>query len=80
MNSPKLIKECYQVEKPKKVNLTGIVAQIERYKNKKNTLLEMRTDGEISKEEYKEQKEKIEKALLELTEPTLIKHRDDIDR
>ena len=27
-----LIKECYQVEKPKKVNLTGIVAQIERYK------------------------------------------------
>ena len=64
----KLIKECYQVEKPKKVNLTGIVAQIERYKNKKNTLLEMRTDGEISKEEYKEQKEKIEKALLELTE------------
>ena len=64
----KLIKECYQVEKPKKVNLTGIVAQIERYKNKKNTLLEMRTDGEISKGEYKEQKEKIEKALLELTE------------
>ena len=63
-----LIKECYQVEKPKKVNLTGIVAQIERYKNKKNTLLEMRTDGEISKEEYKEQKEKVEKALLELTE------------
>ena len=63
-----LIKECYQVEKPKKVNLTGIVAQIERYKNKKNTLLEMRTDGEISKDEYKEQKEKVEKALLELTE------------
>ena len=63
-----LIKECYQVEKPKKVNLTGIVAQMERYKNKKNTLLEMRTDGEISKEEYKEQKEKVEKALLELTE------------
>ena len=28
----------------------------------------MRTDGEISKEEYKEQKEKVEKALLELTE------------
>ena len=47
---------------------TGIVAQMERYKNKKNTLLEMRTDGEISKEEYKEQKEKVEKALLELTE------------
>lgn len=64
----KLIKECYHTEKPKKVNLTGIVAQIERYKNKKNTLLEMRTDGEISKEEYKEQKDKIEKALLELTE------------
>ena len=63
-----LIKECYQVEKPKKVNLTGIMAQIERYKNKKNTLLEMRTDGEISKEEYKEQKEKIEKVLLDLTE------------
>lgn len=64
----RMIYDMYQVEKSKKVNLTGIVAQIERYKNKKNTLLEMRTDGEISKEEYKEQKEKIEKALLELTE------------
>ena len=67
-NCFRVIKECYHTEKPKKVNLTGIVAQIERYKNKKNTLLEMRTDGEISKEEYKEQKDKIEKALLELTE------------
>ena len=63
-----LIKECYQLEMPKKVNLTGIVSQIERYKNKKSNLLEMRTDGEISKEEYKEQREKIDKALADLNE------------
>lgn len=63
-----LIKECYQLEMPKKVNLTGIVSQIERYKSKKSNLLEMRTDGEISKEEYKEQREKIDKALAELNE------------
>lgn len=63
-----LIKECYQFEQPKKVNLTGIVAQIERYKNKKSTLLEMRTDGEITKEEYKAEREKIDKAITELSE------------
>ena len=62
-----LIEKCYQSEQPKKVNLTGIVSQIERYKNKKNTLFEMRTDGEITKEEFKEQKEIIEKVLGELT-------------
>lgn len=61
-----LIKECYQTEKPKKVNLSGIVAQIERYRNKKTNLLDMRTDGEISKEDFVEQKEKIESALSEL--------------
>ncbi|MCI9450156.1 MAG: recombinase family protein [Clostridiales bacterium] len=63
----KLIKECYQVEKPQKVNINGIVAQIERYKTKKANLFDMRTDGEISKEEFKEQREKIENAINELT-------------
>ncbi len=63
-----LIKKCYQTEKPQKINLTGISSQIERLRKKKNTLLEMRTDGELTKEEYMEQKEKLDKSLNELTE------------
>ncbi len=62
-----LIKDCYQIEKPKKINLTGIVSQIERLKKKKSTLLEMRTDGELTKDEYREEKEKVENSLLALT-------------
>ncbi len=62
-----LIKECQQSSKPKKVNLTGIATQLDRLKRKKNLLLEMRTDGEITKEEYLEQKAKIEASISELT-------------
>lgn len=62
-----LIEKCYQIEQPQKANLTGIVSQIERYKSKKSTLFEMRTDGEITKEEFLEQKDIIEKVLNELT-------------
>lgn len=61
-----LIRECYRADAPKKANLSGIVAQIERYKKKKNNLLDMRTDGEITKEEFASQKEKIDSALLDL--------------
>jgi len=61
-----LIKNCFRQDTPKKVNLTGITAQIEKYKNKKNTLLDMRTDGEITKEEFASQKAKIDSILSEL--------------
>ena len=62
-----LIEKSYQIEQPQKVNLTGIVSRIERYKSKKSTLFEMRTDGEITKEEFLEQKGIVEKILSELT-------------
>lgn len=62
----KLIKECFQTDKPKKVNVSSVVTQIERYRKKKANLLDMRTDGEISKEDFAEQKEIIEKVLSEL--------------
>lgn len=61
-----LIHECYQIEQPKKINLDGIVAQIDRNKKKKQNLIEMRADGEITKEEFLTQRTKIEKALQSL--------------
>ena len=61
-----LIKDCYRTEVPKKVNLTGVTSQIEKLKSKKEMLLEMRTGGEITKEEFASQKAKIDSALFEL--------------
>ena len=61
-----LIKECYRADVPKKVNLTGVASQIEKYRAKKNTLLDMRTDGEITKEEFAVQKQKIDAVLADL--------------
>lgn len=53
-----LIKKCYKESiakenKPK----TSILSQIEKLKRKKAILLEMRTDGELTKDEYIEQKD-----------------------
>ena len=61
-----LINECYRADVPKKVNLTGVASQIEKYRAKKNTLLDMRTDGEITKEEFAVQKQKIDAVLADL--------------
>ena len=61
-----LIKECCRIDVPKKLNLTGVATQIEKLKTKKSTLLDMRTEGEVTKEEFAEQKEKIDAALLNL--------------
>ena len=61
-----LINECYRADVPKKVNLTGIASQIEKYRAKKNNLLDMRTDGEITKEEFAVQKQKIDAVLADL--------------
>ncbi len=61
-----LINECYRADVPKKVNLTGVASQIEKYRAKKNNLLDMRTDGEITKEEFAVQKQKIDAVLADL--------------
>lgn len=61
-----LINECYRADVPKKVNLTGFASQIEKYRAKKNNLLDMRTDGEITKEEFAVQKQKIDAVLADL--------------
>lgn len=61
-----LIDECYRADVPKKVNLTGVASQIEKYRAKKNNLLDMRTDGEITKEEFAVQKQKIDAVLADL--------------
>lgn len=52
--------------KPKRANVGGMLVQIERLKQKKDTLTEMRIEGEITKEEYKEQKEKVDREIKEL--------------
>lgn len=61
-----LIKDCYRPDSPRKFNITGIASQMERIKSKKNILLEMRTDGEIDKDEYLAQKAKLDKQLDDL--------------
>jgi len=63
-----LLQQCYRVERPKKASLTNINARIERIESKKNTLLEMRTDGEITKEEFLQQRQKLDEELQRLTE------------
>ena len=59
----RLIRESYRSAKPTESNLTNILARIERINGKKETLLDMRADGEITREEYLHQKQKLEGEL-----------------
>lgn len=61
-----LIKKYKKADKPSRANVGGMLMQIERLKQKKDTLTEMRIEGEITKEEYKEQKEKVDREIKEL--------------
>ena len=60
------LKECYQKEPQKKRNLSNIDNSIFQLKKKKDVLIEMRTDGEISKEEFSAQKSKIDERISQL--------------
>lgn len=62
-----LIRQCYRTAKPAETNLTNITARMERIKKKKETLLDMRTDGEITKEEFLHQRQKLDAELQSLT-------------
>ena len=61
-----LIRDSYRSPKVAETNLPNIIARIERINTKKETLLDMRAEGEITKEEYLHQKQKLETELLEL--------------
>ena len=62
-----LIRQCYRSQKPAETSLTNITARMERIKRKKETLLDMRTDGEITKEEFLSQRQKLDAELQSLT-------------
>jgi hypothetical protein len=62
-----LIRQCYRSQKPKESNLVGITARMEQVKAKKEQLLDMRTDGEITKEEFLTQRQKLDAELQKLT-------------
>lgn len=62
-----LIRQCYRSQKPAETSLTNITARMERIKRKKETLLDMRTDGEITKEEFLQQRQKLDAELQSLT-------------
>ena len=62
-----LIRLCYRTAKPAETSLTNITARMERIKQKKERLLDMRTDGEITKEEFLQQRQKLDAELQSLT-------------
>ncbi|MBQ7801252.1 MAG: hypothetical protein IJ375_02890 [Oscillospiraceae bacterium] len=61
-----MIRKCLQTARPQGVTLSNIVGKMERIKFKKEMLLEMRTDGEITKQEFLDQRKKLDKELQEL--------------
>lgn len=62
-----LIRRCFRTAKPKESSLTNLTARMDRLKAKKNTLLEMRTEGEITKEEFLEHRQKLDEEMKRLT-------------
>ena len=59
----KIIKRCYRENKSENNQKNSIILKIEKIKSKKNILLDMRTSGEITKDEFLEQKEVLNKKL-----------------
>ena len=62
-----MIRKCLQTARPQGVTLSNIVGKMERIKFKKEMLLEMRTDGEITKQEFLDQRKKLDAELQKLT-------------
>jgi len=60
------LQECYQQELPTQIdNTTLIQTKISRIKGRLSNLIDMRTDGDISKDEYKTRRAKMDAELLE---------------
>lgn len=62
-----LIRQSYRTARPAETNMANITARMERIKAKKETLLDMRTEGEITKEEFLAQRQKLDAELQKLT-------------
>lgn len=65
-NICEIIKKNFETEKKAEINLSLLNSAIERLKKKKETLFDMRTEGEITKEEFVQQKDKLDREILEL--------------
>lgn len=63
-----ILQECYKPDsKSPRQNKSVLLANIEKLKSKKDILLDMRSDGEITKEEFLKKKEDIDKKISQLT-------------
>jgi len=62
-----LIRQSYRTPRPAETNMANLAARMERIKVKKETLLDMRTEGEITKEEFLAQRQKLDAELQKLT-------------
>ena len=62
-----LIRQSYRTARPAETNMANLTARMERIKAKKETLLDMRTEGEITKEEFLAQRQKLDAELQKLT-------------
>lgn len=63
-----ILQECYKPDsKAPQQNKSVMLANIEKLKSKKDILLDMRSDGEITKEEFLKKKEGIDKKISQLT-------------
>ena len=63
-----LIRQSYRTARPAETSMANLTARMERIKAKKETLLDMRTEGEITKEEFLAQRQKLDAELQKLTE------------
>ncbi len=62
-----LLRRCQRSAKPKDNSLHNITTRMEKIKAKKEMLLDMRTEGEITKEEFLSQRQKLDAELQTLT-------------
>ena len=62
-----LIRQSYRTARPAETSMANLAARMERLKAKKETLLDMRTEGEITKEEFLSQRQKLDTELQKLT-------------
>lgn len=62
-----LIRRCDRSQSPRESNLANIHGRMEQIKTKKERLVDMRTDGEITKEEFLSQRQKLDAELQRLT-------------
>jgi len=62
-----LIQQCGRNRKPRESNIANIHARMEQIRIRKERLLDMRTGGELTKEEFLAQRQKLDAELQKLT-------------